>query len=369
MAVALLLMLSLILSSSRASGQEKGKRATREVLYGAPADTRINTFPVMDIDRATGGFVNVFNVNAPPPFLCSGGAAAVGTQFLYVSLPPGCQNTSSEIIGYSLQPHTGAPVALNGSPFPMRAGSIPSGMAALPNGNLLYVADASGSIAAFAVDSTTGALKEIHGSPFKAGANSQLVIDPSGKYLYASDDAFSGGVLAFSIGAGGRLTRVPGSPFLIPGKTVSNYQPFGIADTGKYVYTALSATNQIAGFSVNAETGVLTPLPSLFSTGNGPGPLAWSGNFLYTVNQLDGTISGYSIDGDSGALTTVPGSPFGTDGALITIDFTGKYLYLSMERGVQGFNIDPTTGALSQGPGFHDNNGVLWLTVAQVPTH
>jgi 6-phosphogluconolactonase (cycloisomerase 2 family) len=338
-----------------------------EFLYGAPADDRLNIFPAMAINPLNGGFSNFFNVIAPPPFNCSGGSVAVG-KFLYVSLPVGCQNQVSQIAGYLVHPATGALTALDGSPFRLPKGAIPGGLATAPNTNLLYVADASGSIEVFKVDSATGVPKAIRGSPFASGNNSQLVVDPSGKYLYASEDTTPGGVLAFSIGTSGAITPVPGSPFLIGGSTTFfNHQPFGIVDTGKYVYTALGASNQIAGFSIDSQTGSLTPVPgSVFPTGNGPGPLAWTGNFLYTVNQSDGTVSGYSIDAATGVLTTVPGSPFGQDGALLTVDLSGKYLYLSEDRGIQGFNINPTTGALSQGVGSHDNNGALWLTVVRV---
>ena len=349
------------------SGNGTSNGSDSEFLYGAPADDRLNIFPAMAINPLNGAFSSFFNVIAPPPFNCSGGSVAVG-KFLYVSLPVGCQNQVSQIAGYLVHPATGALTALDGSPFRLPKGAIPGGLATAPNSNLLYVADASGSIEVFKVDSATGVPKAIRGSPFASGNNSQLVVDPSGNYLYASEDTTPGGVLAFSISTSGAITPVPGSPFLLGGSTTFfNHQPFGIVDTGKYVYTALGASNQIAGFSIDSETGSLTPVPgSVFPTGNGPGPLAWTGNFLYTVNQSDGTVSGYSIDPTNGVLTAVPGSPFGEDGALLTIDLSGKYLYLSEDRGIQGFNIDPTTGTLSQGLGSHDNNGALWLTVVRV---
>jgi 6-phosphogluconolactonase (cycloisomerase 2 family) len=339
-----------------------------ELLYGAPSDAFINIFPAMVIDPTNGGFLDVFNVLAPPPFICSGGIAASNARFLYVSIPPQtCLNQEAEIIGYRLNSASGVPAALPSSPFVLRNGSSPNGMATVPNRPYLYVADA-GYIDAFKIDAASGALTPIAGSPVRSGTNYELAVDPGGKFLYASDYDAPGGVFAFTIGAGGELTRVSGSPFKVPGPAGSDNQPVGIVDTGKFVYIALANTNQIAGFSIHRKTGALKPLAgALAATGNGPVPLVLTGNFLYTVNVIDGTISGYSINATTGALTPIPGSPFGSDGADIAVDVSGQYLYLSGHRGVQGYNIDPTTGALTEGEASHGNDGTLWLTVVQLP--
>jgi hypothetical protein len=85
------------------------------------------------------------------------------------------------------------------------------------------------------------------------------------------------------------------------------------------------------------------------------------------VNAFDGSISGYRRDPHSGALTPVPGSPFGTDGGAIEADASGKYLYSGRGDGIQGYNINPRTGALSVGSEWFVENGVLGLTIVQLP--
>jgi 6-phosphogluconolactonase (cycloisomerase 2 family) len=364
----LLRSFGLIFFASLMGFAQSPKTAGPELLYGAPADARLNTFPVMTIDRATGGFTNFFNVTAPPPFLCSGGEVAVGSRFLYVSLPPNCQNQQGEIIGYSLDQTTGVPSSIPGSPFPLKPGASPNGMVALPARDIIYIADAAGTIDAFTVNKKSGVPKRIKGSPFKAGTSYELVVDPSGKFLYASDYDPPGGVFAFVIGGGGVLTRVPGSPFKVAGPKGSNYQPVGIVDTGRYVYIALSNTNQIAAFSIESKTGALKPVKgSPFPTGNAPAFLALSGKFLYVADELDGNIAGYSINEKSGVLTTISGSPFGSDAVSLIVDSTGNYLYVSGPRGIQGYDIDHKTGALTTGKGSHGNDGSLWLTVVDLP--
>jgi hypothetical protein len=54
---------------------------------------------------------------------------------------------------------------------------------------------------------------------------------------------------------------VTGSPFPIPGQTVSDSLPAGIVDTGTFVFVGLSGTNQIAAFAIVSGTGALTPVP------------------------------------------------------------------------------------------------------------
>lgn len=333
--------------------------AGTEVLYGVPAQALLNTSVAATVDLSTGGFSST-SITVMP-FLSSGGIAAVGTQFGYVSGPDG------QIFGYSINQTTCALTPLPGSPFSLGPGAAPEGLASAPNGHFLYVADA-GRIDAFGVDSVTGALTVITGSPFASGTNQQLVVDQSGKFLYASDDDPPGGVLAFTIGPTGALAAVPGSPFTIAGQTSPNSQPLGIVDTGSFVYAGLTADNQIAAFSVDTESGALTPVPgSPFSAGKSPADLALANKFLYAANWQDSTISAYSIDPTSGALTLVPGSPFATSGEEIAGDPSGKYLYVSTGVGLGDYDIDPETGALSQGVAGLSNDGVLWLTFVQLP--
>ena len=53
----------------------------------------------------------------------------------------------------------------------------------------------------------------------------------------------------------------------------------------------------------------------------------------------------------------------------LAVDFSGKYLYLNEYKGIQGFNIDPTTGALTEGMAtLQGAYGQLWLTVVQFPS-
>ncbi len=225
----------------------------------------------------------------------------------------GAPTTAQIFARYSIDPANGKITQIAGSPFFLFPPPVSiQGLATTLDGRFLYGADASGNIFGFRLDKATGVPTELRGSPFASGPNLQLVVDPSGKFLYATDDDAIGSVLAFAIDTNGSLSPVPGSPFAIVSQTAAavSSEPYGIVDTGSFVYVALSGTNQVAAFSVDGETGVLTHVRgSPFAAGNGASLFATTDNFLYVVNAADGSVSGYSINLSSGALTAVPGSP------------------------------------------------------------
>jgi len=74
-------------------------------------------------------------------------------------------------------------------------------------------------------------------------------------------------------------------------------------------------------------------------------------SFAYVANHVDNTVSGYTINAATGALTPVPGSPFatGTMPTYVTVDPTGKFAYVTNEgdNDVSGYTINATTGALT----------------------
>ncbi len=152
---------------------------------------------------------------------------------------------------------------------------------------VLYVADA-GKIDALHADAT-GALTPILGSPFLGGGTLYLTVDPLSRFVFASDDAPPGSVVAFTISSTGALTAVPGSPFpTIPGYVGTTRPSQIVTDaTSSFVYTGLMATGQVAAFSVNASTGALTPVPgSPFPAGNNPLEPRWRQQFSLRFQLL-----------------------------------------------------------------------------------
>lgn len=355
--------------SKGSTGCVTGCSTVTEVMYGLPSDVQLNAAFYVPMNAQTGAFLNQ-GTDLPLPAMPVIGMVAVNDQFLYVATGKD-PDPAGSIVGFSLNPTTGAPTLIQGSPFVV---GLPSnarirGMATPPNSHFLYVSD-SGGIDGFTVDSTTGVLTALLGSPFASGTNLQLVVDPSGRFLYASDNDDPGGVLAFSISTDGALTPLQGSPFSIPGRTGTGSQPMGIVANGNFVFVALSGTNEVAAFSIDAATGALSPAAgSPFATGSTPVFLNFANKFLYVDSSstvANCSISGYSVNSATGVLTPVPGSPFNFCADTIATDANGRYLYITQDGFVNPKLIDPNSGALTDAGSYQ--LGFLepyWITVVQ----
>src|SRR5450432_1517964 len=91
-----------------------------------------------------------------------------------------------------------------------------------PTPKFAYVANwYGGNVSAYTVNSSTGALRAVAGSPFAAGSEPILVaVDPSGRFVYVTNDCVtvnncnSGNVSAYTINSStGALAAIAGSPF------------------------------------------------------------------------------------------------------------------------------------------------------------
>ena len=84
---------------------------------------------------------------------------------------------------------------------------------------------------------------------------------------------------------------------------------------GKFLFIANFLDNTISAFSIDAASGVLTPITgSPFTANNAPSRVAIdpSGKFLDVPNNVGGNISVFTINASTGLLSPIAGSPFGT---------------------------------------------------------
>jgi 6-phosphogluconolactonase (cycloisomerase 2 family) len=128
-----------------------------------------------------------------------------------------------------------------------------------PSGKFLYVSfPQSEEIAAWSINNSTGAITVVSGSPFPSGVTSgdapnSLLVTPSGGFLYALSGATT--VFGYSVDANsGALSPINGSPFTLSSAT--DY--FAIDPSSQFVYAAYENANTVAGFDINASTGALT---------------------------------------------------------------------------------------------------------------
>lgn len=251
-------------------------------------------------------------------------AACVGAGLLLASCNPSAtidyvfvtsvNNGQGQVSSYHVESQTGTLVEVTGSPVSSQ-GANPVAEASSPDGNFLYVAnEGSNSIAEFSIGSngqlsfgksyTTPGLEPV-----------SLAVNSTGTFLFVLDyygPGFSdaspgpGGLVVYPINADGTL----GTPVSSGGSSFTSVQcfPGGVAVSANGQYAYVTNTNSVV---------VTTSAPT---TSTPPATPAGC--------PAQGTISGFSI-ASSGALTPLTGSPYaaGTTPTGIAIDPTSRFVY------------------------------------------
>jgi 6-phosphogluconolactonase len=224
-----------------------------------------------------------------------------------------------------------------------------------PGEQFAYVADEdSGKVSGFIVHGANGKLTPIEGSPFTTGKSgpTSVAVDPAGRFLYATNQ-FGGDndVAGFSIDCEtGRLRPVPGSPFTAG----SGPSAVAIDPSGRFAYVANLGSNNVSAFTIDEKSGRLSPVSgSPFAAGTFPSAIAVDvlGKFVYVTNEMSNNVSGYTINSTTGALTPIAGSPFGTGYSpmSVAVDPNERFVYVANEgsNNTSGYFLDQGSGALS----------------------
>ncbi len=234
--------------------------------------------------------------------------------------------------------------------------------------------EGSPNISAFQLNTTTGALTAVPGSPFNGRSNPHaLAVDPAGKFLFVANQS-ANNISVFAINqTSGALTEVPNSPFASGSGSSPNV--LTVDATGKFLFVAnsVSTLNSSAGeldvYQINSTTGALTPSPHsllpatalqipTFPMGIYAHP---NGKWLYLS---DGTftaslIQQYQIDAVTGDLTFITSVQDSENPRSLAGDPLGHFLFggHGQQAGfIDGYTISPLDGSLSAYASF---NGVL----------
>src|SRR3984893_8329454 len=199
----------------------------------------------------------------------------------------------------------------------------------------------------------------VPGSPFLTGSMFSVAMHPSGKFLVGIRGS---GVGVYAID--------PSSCSLTSIQTVSGNSPVSAAidPTGSFLFTANVNSNSVSAFTINLNTGILTPVAgSPFAAGASPQSVAIQhGKFLYVPNGNGASVSAYAINTKTGALLEVGGSPFPTGSVPAAVVTKNSFLFVgnSADKTVSQYSIDPTTGVLTQiaAPFPTGKSGPLGLT-------
>jgi Lactonase, 7-bladed beta-propeller len=244
-----------------------------------------------------------------------------------------------------------------------------------------------------------------------------VTMDSAGQYLFVADqqttdyngNTVPGSISVFSIGSGGTLTEVTGSPFTVPvlqvgPTTIANLTGLAVTPTKyptlntqavanaecslvqqlppttpEYLYVADANNNVIWGFNVQSggtlsliqnNNGVIQTFPAdSLTTGVAVDPC---NRFVFATNNRSNNVSAYTICNTTsparpsicdtnqypeGYLVEVPGSPFGLGGGssspngptVLQVDPLANYLYVvdNQSNQLSCFRITQVNGGLA----------------------
>jgi 6-phosphogluconolactonase (cycloisomerase 2 family) len=259
---------------------------------------------------------NVFVVDTYQPLpLCSTADPCSGSVAVY----PLTAATSSTPVGLGT-PATNPAVSAQFWPLTLSGANashviVPTAVNVLASGAFVYVSayDSSvtpnaGYVFGFSVGSG-GVLTAVPGSPFAAGDKpSAVASDAKSAYVYVTD-AVRGDVLGYTVASTGALTTLSGSPY------PAGNDPTGIVVDPTYAYAYVSNSTDATVTAYSMSSGVLTRIGS-YATGLQPVAIGIdpsTNHFLFTVNFLANTVSDFELSTTSGTLLDAQGTPFNTN--------------------------------------------------------
>jgi 6-phosphogluconolactonase (cycloisomerase 2 family) len=239
----------------------------------------------------------------------------------------------------------------------------------LPSGLLYASNNYDGTVSGFSIDSTTGVLTAIAGSPFSGPGSDDMGISlaatPNGKFLVAGLGD-SGNMMVFSIAGNGALTAL---------STVSSgagsVDGMAISPNGQFLAAALAGVNPAVAILSIGSDGTITLVGDFPETNQSSGGVVTGVDFTCDSSHLYGgeanstgtIVDAWSID-SSGNLTAVSGSPFMASGAvnsnIVWLSNDNLYLFASDQSApaVTSFTVNAdATLALVAGSPFTGGSG------------
>ena len=232
----------------------------------------------------------------------------------------------------------------------------PGYLALSPGKKNLYAVSGANKITAFAISSDKK-LQELNSQSSEGANPCHVSIHPSGKMAFLAN--YTGGSFsAYTLKADGSLNaatyteQYTGSGPNEKRQEKAHAHFVTTSPDGKYVYVVDLGSDKIMNYTVDINSGKLTPNPAqpFFKSKPGSGPrhfsIGNSGKSLFLLNELDATLTACTID-KNGVISelktyqTVPAGLTGNTSAAVHIHPNGKFVYVS-NRGhnsITGFKI------------------------------
>ena len=224
-------------------------------------------------------------------------------------------NQSAQLLIFQINSSTGALTQSAQGTVALSTGS-PTQVYFTPNNQYVYIGLGTGGTDGFVFNSSTGAVSgQVHLAPRpgSGAADNAIAADNNSAYLFVGETV--SGLRVLTIGTGGALTEVTGSPFA----TQLGPKSIVVDPTNTYVYVANSNANVISGYTLETG-GTLTPLSSSpFNTGSAPYAMSLdsTGKYLFVIsNGGSPDLQVFSFDTTTGGkLDSVVSTATGTDPA------------------------------------------------------
>jgi 6-phosphogluconolactonase len=180
-------------------------------------------------------------------------------------------------------------------------------------------------IGIYTIDTSTGLLTPVAGSPlalYTGNASTPTVVAPSGllitpnnSYVYASLGAL--GVQVLTLGSGGALSAGATPTLLAPFSKSTSPSDQGSASDPNSAFLFVAEINTgLRVFSIGSGGSLSEVSGSPYAVGTGPTAvdLDSTGSYVYVANKGSNNISAFTLTAASGKLTAVAGSPFSSGG-------------------------------------------------------
>ena len=279
------------------------------------------------------------------------------------------------ISGFSINTSTGLLGSISGSPFPTSS-TNPQIAITDPTNSFLYVSSASaGYIMGYNINSQSGYLSQNGStntnisSPFGMAMAS---LGQLGTFLYSGASNGSTSIGEFAcMNVSGTLANLGAS------NAANGYsQSMVITPNNRFLYTSSSTTaNALQTFSISSSNGQIS---SQATTGTSSFALTWlsltpNGQFLYGMTGTGQTVVSYLVNPSTGGLsgptsTSISGAGLTTP-SYATMDPLGRFIYIGDHAGAKldVFSINSSNGALTLVPGspFLTSGGSVYGIAAE----
>lgn len=283
-------------------------------------------------------------------------------RFLLVS-NVGTTSATSSISVFRIDSNTGQISAVNGSPFQLT--DRPRFTITNSSGTIVYVANVGNtSVSTLSLNPENGTLSSKSTDLVLPSTPYSLVMDPSEKYLFASSETTQQ-IHRMAIDSSGNISIIS------PATSTSNPTAGAVGRlafdaTGKHLYVGLTGAaanvSGIQGFNLDPLSGTLTSV-GVYSTNENNISVAVSpnGQFVYGANYFSQDVFPFVRNQTNGTLSIQTAVSAGSAPAYAIVDPLNRFLYVANSGIGQGtisaYKIDQVNGTLTSISGSPFNSG------------